>query len=73
MIERLFREMGFQTKVSINCDPRHIISIRRQVNKNNPFENFEVASLSETANWLDYPHETQGDVNMQEDSSSSVN
>ena len=58
MIEILLREMGFQTEVCINYYPHHSISIKRQINKNNPFENFEVASLSETANWLDYPHET---------------
>ena len=64
--------MGFQTEVSIIYDPHHIISIRRQANKKNPFEHFEVADLFETAKWLDYPHETHGDVNMQEDSTSSV-
>ena len=72
MIEILLREMGFPTEAFINYDPHHIISIIRQVNKNNPFEHFEVAGLSKTANWLDYPHETQGDVNMQEYSTSSV-
>ena len=65
MIESLLREMGFQTDVVINYDPHHILSIRRQVNKNNPFEHFEVAGLSKTVNWLECPHETQGDFNMQ--------
>ena len=64
--------MGFQIEVSINYDSHNIISIRRQVNKNNPFEHFEVAGLSETTNWLDYPHTTQGDINMQDDSTSSM-
>ena len=72
MIESLLREMGFQTEVAVNYDPHRIISIKRQVNKNKRFEHFELASLSETTNWLDYPHETQGDFNMQEDSTSSV-
>ena len=62
--------MGFQIEVSINYGHHHIISIRRQVNNNNPFEHFEVASLSENANWLDYPHETQGGANMHEESTS---
>ena len=64
--------MGFQIDVSINYDPHHIISIRRQVNKNKPFEHYEAAGLPHTAKWLDYLHETQKDVDMQEDSNSSV-
>ena len=72
LIEILLREMGFLNKAAINYDPHHIISIRREVNKNNTFEHFEVASLPETANQLDYPHETQGDVDMQEYSTSSI-
>ena len=64
MIEILLREMGFQTEVAINYVPHHIISIRRQVNKKNPFEHFEVEGLFKTTKWLDYPHETQGDFNM---------
>ena len=42
--------MRFQAEAAINYDPHHIISIMRQVNKNNPFEHFEVAGLSEAAN-----------------------
>ena len=66
MIESLLREMWFQTDVSINYDPHHIISIVRQINKNKPFENNEIAGIPKTANWLDYPHETQRDVDMQD-------
>ena len=50
IIEILVKEMGFPTEVAINYDPHHIISIRRQVNRNNPFEHFEVVGLPETAN-----------------------
>ena len=72
MIERLLREMGFPNEAAINYDPRHIISIKRQVNEDKPFEHYEVAGIPETANWLDYPHENQRYVDMQEDSTSSV-
>ena len=65
MMEILLREMGFQIDVSINYDPHHIISIVRQINKNKPFENNEIAGIPKTANWIDYPHETQRDVDMQ--------
>ena len=50
--------MVFQTDVVVNYDLHHIISIRRQVNKNKPFEHHEIAGMVESANWLDYPHET---------------
>ena len=50
MIERLLREMGFPTETAINYDPHHIISIRRQVNKNKTFEHFEFVGLPETEN-----------------------
>ena len=64
--------MGFQTDVVVNYDPHYIISIRRRVNKNMPFEHNEIAGMEESVNWIDYPHETQRDADMQEDSTSSV-
>ena len=38
VLESLLKEMGFHTYTVINYDPHHIISIRKQVNKNKPFE-----------------------------------
>ena len=38
VVESLLKYMGFQTSTTINYDPHHIISIRKQVNKNKPFE-----------------------------------
>ena len=65
VVESLLKEMKFQTVVAINYDPHHVISIRRQVNKNKPFEQQEVEGLAETANWLDYLPVTQNDEDMQ--------
>ena len=64
--------MGFQKDVVVNYDPHHIISIRREVNKNWPSKHNEIAGMAESVNWLDYPHETQMDLDMQKDSTSSV-
>ena len=50
VVESLLKYMGFQTSTAINYDPHHVISIRRQVNKNNPFEHQEVEGLIESAN-----------------------
>ena len=46
MIESMLMEMGFSVEVSINYEPHHIISNRRQANKNKPFEHFELVGLS---------------------------
>ena len=54
MIESMLREMIFSVESAINYDPPHVISNRRQVNKNKPFEHYEVAGLSEVSKWLDY-------------------
>ena len=64
--------MGFQTNNSINCDPHHIISKRRKVNKNRPFEHQEVEGLAESENWSDYPLLTQNEEYMQQESTSLV-
>ena len=38
----------------MNYDLLHVISIRRQVNKNKPFEHQEVEGLAEKTNWSEY-------------------
>ena len=58
MIKILLKDKGFLTKAAKYYEPQHIISIRRQVKKRNPFEHFEVAGLPEAVNWSYYPHET---------------
>ena len=58
----------FQTAATINYDPHHVISIRRQVNENKPFEHQEVEGLVESANWLYYPQVTQSSEDMQNES-----
>ena len=52
--------------------PCHIISIRRHVQKTKHFDHFEFAGIPEAANWLDYFHETQGDIDMHEESTPSI-
>ena len=72
IIEIMLREMGFLVEFDVNYDPHHVISNRRQANKNKPFEHFEVAGLSEATNWLDYPKDIKNGENMQGDSLSST-
>ena len=61
MVENLLKEMRFQNDAAVNYDPHHIISIIIHVRKNKPFEHDEIAGMVESANWMDYPHETQRD------------
>ena len=72
VVESLLKEMGFPTTTSINYDPHHIISIRKQVNKNKPFEHQEVEGLDESENWSDYPLLTQHEEDMQQGSTSTL-
>ena len=62
--------MKFQTVAAVNYDPHHVISIRRQFNKNKPLEHQEVEVLYESVNWLDYPQVTQSEEDMQHGSTS---
>ena len=54
-------------EVSVNYDPHHIISDRRQANKNKPFEHSKVAGLSEAVKWIYYPKDNNNGEDMQED------
>ena len=65
IVERLLKEMKFQTVAVVNYDPHHVISVRREVNKNKPFEHQEVEGLAESANWSDHPWVTQYEEDMQ--------
>ena len=42
--------MDFQKEQRVNYDPYHIISLRKQVNKNKPFDHQVVEGLKELAN-----------------------
>ena len=66
MIESLLKETGFFTEAGINNGAHQIISISIQVQKRNPFEQFESTGLPEATNSLDYPHETQRDIDVHE-------
>ena len=68
MIEIMLREIVFSMESSVNYDPHHIISDRRQANKKKPFEHSEVAGLSEATNWIEYPKNSSNGEDMQEDS-----
>ena len=54
MIEGLLQDMNFMKATKVNYDPNHIISQRRQLNKNKSFEHQEVDGLAEWANLMDY-------------------
>ena len=64
--------MRFQTTPTINYDPHHVITIRRQVNKNKPFEHHEVEGLAESSNWTNYPQVAQNEEDTQQGSTSPM-
>ena len=50
IVEKLLEIMDFQKEKRINYDPHHIISQRKQSNKNKPFDHQVVEGLEEVAN-----------------------
>ena len=46
--------MDFQNEPKINYDPHHVISLRKQANKNKPFDHQSIEGLAEKANWLQF-------------------
>ena len=65
VVESVLKETRLQTARDINYDPHHVISVRREVNKNKPFEHQEIEGLAESANWSDHPWVTQNEEDMQ--------
>ena len=55
--------MEFQKEQRVNYDPHHIISLRKQENKNNPFDHQVIEGLSETANLLHFMEVPRSDEN----------
>ena len=49
-VEKLLESMDFQREQRVNYDPYHIISLRKQANKNKPFDHQVVEGLNEVAN-----------------------
>ena len=58
IVEKLLENMDFQKEQKVNYDPYHIISQRKQENKNKPFDHQAIEGLEEIAN-LSYFVEVQ--------------
>ena len=53
--------MDFQKEAKVNYDPHHVISLRKQANKNKPFEHQPIEGLAETANLLQFTERSKSD------------
>ena len=60
-IEKLLGSMEFQKEPRVNYDPHHIISLRKQENKNKPFDHQFIEGLNETANLLQFMETPRSD------------
>ena len=47
IVETMLQNMNFKKAIAANYDPHHVISLRRQLNKNKAFEHQEVEGLAE--------------------------
>ena len=64
--------MGYPIEPAVDYDPHQVISNRMKAVRRKPFKHAEVAGLEYAANWDDYQKENPKDIDVQEDSSSSV-
>ena len=59
VIEKLLESMDFQKEEKVNYDPHHIISQRKQLNKNKPFDHQIVEGLDKMANLSNFEENTE--------------
>ena len=60
-IEKLLAIMEFKNEPKINYDPHHVISLRKQANKNKPFDHQSIEGLAETTNLLQFRETPRSD------------
>ena len=65
MIEGLLQDMNFMKASKINYDPHHIISHRREHNKNKAFDHQEIEGLVERANLMEYQSSVESSERLQ--------
>ena len=56
----------------INYDPHHIISQRRQYNKNKVFDHEEIEGLTQRYNLMEYPSDVDNSKSLHVDPSSKI-
>ena len=61
VIEKLLEFMDFQKEQKVNYDPHHIISQRKQLNKNKPFYHQTVEGLDKIANLVIFEEDLKAD------------
>ena len=60
-VEKLLENMDFMKDPNVNYDPHQVISLRKQANRNKPFEHQVVEGLAEMANLLQFTDESKSD------------
>ena len=61
VIEKLLEVMDFQKEQRRNYDPHHIISQRKQLNKNKPFDHQIVEGLDKIENLANFEENSEVD------------
>ena len=61
VIEKLLEVMNFQKEQKVNYDPHHIISQRKQLNKNRPFDHQTIEGLDKIANLATFEENSEVD------------
>ena len=61
VIEKLLEVMDFQKEQKVNYDPHHIISQRKQLNKNKPFDHQTIEGLDKIENLANFEENSEAD------------
>ena len=61
VIEKLLEVMDFQKEQKVNYDLHHIISQRKQLNKNKPFDHQTIEGLDKIANLANFEENSEVD------------
>ena len=72
VIEKLLEVMDFQKEEKVNYDQHQIISQRRQLNKNNPFDHQNVEGFHKMENLSNFEENTKANENKRDKLAASV-
>ena len=72
VIEKLLEVMDFQKEEKVNYDPHHIISQRKQLNKNKPFDHQIVEGLDKMENLSNFEENTEANEDKRDNLAVSV-
>ena len=72
MVEGLLQDMNFLKATKINYNPCHIISHKRQINRNKEFKHHEIEGLANRAKLMEHKLDMEDSIGFQENPSTTM-